>query len=79
MTKTFTVLKDGNAFYEKIESIDDARKLANNMSNSGHYPAGLSPCFTAGINGDWEDDRVCPISKIDYNECTCDEEFKQKN
>lgn len=79
MSKKFTILKDGLPFgHEAIESIDDARRLANNMANSGHYPAGLSPCFTAGINGDWEDDGFCPISKIDYSECTCDDEFKYR-
>ena len=75
---THTLTKQGLPLgHDKIESIDDARQLANNMSNSGYYPAGLSPCFTAGINGDWEEDGICPIYKIDENECSC-EEFKEE-
>ena len=64
--------------HDKIESIEDARELANNMSNSGHYPVGMSPCFTAGINGDWEEDGICPIYKIDKTECSCDKEMKDE-
>ncbi len=64
--------------YTKGESIQDYRDLANAMSmgKSSNYPVGLSPCFTAGINGDWEDDGYCPISKIDPSQCTCEDEFK---
>ena len=79
MEGKFIITKQGLPLgHDKIESIDDARQLANNMADSGHYPAGLSPCFTAGINGDWEEDGICPIYKIDKIECTCDEEFKSE-
>jgi len=45
------------------------------IGSASNYPAGLSPCFAAGINGDWVDG-FCPISKIDIDECACDDEFK---
>jgi len=78
-TGKFIITRQGLPLgHDKIESINDARQLANSMSNSGHYPAGLSPCFTAGINGDWEEDGICPIYKIDKTECSCDEEFKEE-
>jgi len=60
--------------YNKIESVNDAKKLANNMANTGYYPAGLDPCFAAGINGGWENG-VCPIYRIDKSECSCGEEW----
>ena len=74
MNKKFAIRKkDGLPYcYEPIESIDDATLLANNMAKSGYYPAGMDPCFVAGMNGDWGDDGVCPIYKIDKNECTCE-------
>lgn len=64
--------------YTKGETIQDYRDLANSMSMGprSNYPVGLSPCFTAGINGDWEEDGFCPISKLDRDACTCDDEFK---
>lgn len=64
--------------YRRGESINDYRDLANAMSmgKRSNYPVGLSPCFVAGINGDWGDDGYCPISKIDPSECSCDDEFK---
>ena len=64
--------------YTRGETIRDYHDLANSMSmgKNSNYPVGLSPCFCAGINGDWEDDGYCPISKIDLSECTCDDEFK---
>jgi len=75
----FSLTQSGNLIgHTKGETIEDYRDLANAMAagKSSNYPVGLSPCFTAGINGDWEDDGFCPISKIDRSECTCDEEFK---
>lgn len=79
MKKTFTITKQGLPLgRDKIESIEDARQLANNMSSSGCYPAGMSPCFVAGINGDWGEDGICPIYKIDKSECSCDKEFKKE-
>ena len=59
--------------HEKIESLKDAKTLANNMYNSGHYPV-VSNCFAAGINGDWENG-ICPIYRLDKTECTCEEHF----
>lgn len=66
--------------YRKGESIKDYQDMANAISMGKHsnMPVGLSPCFMAGHNGDWEEDGICPISKIAPNECTCDEEFKAK-
>lgn len=66
----FLITKGGLPLgHDKIESIDDARTLSNNMYQSGHYPP-TSVCFAAGINGDWENG-VCPIYRIDKKECTC--------
>lgn len=64
--------------YQKGESIQDYHDLANAMSmgKNSNYPVGLSPCFVAGINGDWDEDGFCPISKIDRDKCTCEDEFK---
>lgn len=75
----YTATQGGDVMgYRKGESIQDYRDLANAMSKGerSNYPVGLSPCFVAGINGDWEEDGFCPISKMDFDECTCDEEFK---
>lgn len=48
---------------------ESARDLANAMARSGYYPAGLSPCFTSGINGDWADyGGICPF----WTEAGCD-------
>ena len=75
----YTATQSGNVIgCRKGESIQDYHDLANAMSmgSRSNYPVGLSPCFVAGINGDWEEDGYCPISKIDPSECTCDDEFK---
>ena len=75
----YSSTQSGNPIgYTKGETIQDYRDLANSMSMGSHsrYPVGLSPCFTAGINGDWEEDGLCPIAKIDRDQCTCDDEFK---
>lgn len=75
----YTANQSGDVMgHRKGESIKDYHDLANAMSmgKNSNYPVGLSACFVAGINGDWEDDGLCPISKIDWDECTCDEEFK---
>ena len=75
----YSATHSGNVIgYQKGETIQDYHDLANAMSmgKNSNYPVGLSPCFVAGINGDWDDDGFCPISKIDRSECACDEEFK---
>jgi hypothetical protein len=75
----YTATQSGNVMgYRKGKTIQDYRDLANAMSMGAqsNYPVGLSPCFTAGINGDWDEDGICPVSKIDRDECTCDDEFK---
>lgn len=39
--------------YKKVKTREDINNLANHMANiDGHYPAGISPCFVVGINGD---------------------------
>ena len=41
---------------------ESARNLANALYASGHFPAGLSPCFVSGMNGDWADyGGICPL------------------
>ena len=75
----YSSTQSGNPIgYTKGETIQDYRDMANSMSagKNSNYPKGLSPCFCAGINGDWGDDGFCPISRIDPTECTCDDEFK---
>lgn len=75
----YSATKGGNLIgYRKGECIDDYRDMANaiSMGSNSNMPVGLSPCFMAGYNGDWEEDGYCPISKIDRSQCTCDEEFK---
>lgn len=75
----YSATHSGNPIgHQKGESIQDYRDLANAMSmgKNSNYPVGLSPCFAAGINGDWEEDGLCPVSKMDWDECTCDDEFK---
>jgi len=57
------------AAYRKVETLKDAEDLSNVMGASGVYPAGLSKCFAAGINGDSPD--VCAIYLIDKSECEC--------
>ena len=75
----YSSTQSGNPIgYVKGKTIQDYHDMANSMSSgkNSNYPTGLSPCFCAGINGDWEEDGICPISKIDRDECTCDEEYK---
>lgn len=75
----YTANQSGDVMgYRKGKTLKDYHDLGNAMSmgKNSNYPRGLSACFLAGINGDWEDDGYCPISKIDPSECTCEDEFK---
>lgn len=57
--------------YVPVTTVKSANDLATAMYRSGHYPAGLSPCFTAGINGTgvWDDNGgVC----VFFDGFTCD-------
>lgn len=66
----YTLNGQGNvASYEKVETLKDAEDLSSAMGASGVYPAGLSKCFAAGINGDSPE--VCAIYLIDKSECEC--------
>ncbi len=50
---------------------ESAWDLANAMYQSGVYPAGLSPCFASGINGDWASyGGICPFWGSDVCDCT---------
>lgn len=53
-----------------VRTREDAEELANAMYKDGHYPAGLSPCFVAGINGDTGELGDCPFRGEDF--CTCE-------
>lgn len=77
--RNYTANQSGDVFaYRKAKTIKDYRNLANVMAmgETSNYPAGLSPCFVAGINGDWDDDGYCPVSKMDMSVCTCEDKFK---
>jgi hypothetical protein len=56
------------AFHVPVANVEDAERLANYLAEYGNYPAGLSPCFVAGLNGDAAE--VCPFYGKDF--CTCD-------
>lgn len=58
--------------WQPIKTADDARRLSNAMATDGHYPAGLSVCFSAGINGD--SPNHCLFAFTD--ECVCTEDYK---
>ena len=66
-----TFLKNGNPVYKPISTKEEAEKLANNMVRHGNYPAGMSPCFVAGINGDSQENGDCLFKGQDF--CTCEE------
>ncbi len=60
---------------DKVESLEDADILRNNLYQSGHYGV-MSKCMAAGINGDWEySNGVCPIYRLDKSECSCEQEM----
>ena len=54
--------------HHQIRTEDDARSLANAMAETGNYPPGLDPCFTAGIDGD----QVVPDHCIFDDRTFCD-------
>ena len=60
--------------YKPLESSEEARDLSNAMARDGHYPAGLSVCFTAGINGD--SPNHCLFAFTD--DCVCTEDEKSE-
>jgi hypothetical protein len=55
--------------YRQIRTEDDARSLANAMADTGNYPHGMSPCETAGINGDQPLEDHCIFDDQDFCRC----------
>mgnify|MGYP001590972274 CR=1 FL=1 len=68
MKKSFTLFDNGlPGKYEKVETVEEATRLRNNLYASGHYPV-MSICEAAGLNGDAGEH--CPFSGTE--DCTCD-------
>lgn len=66
------------AVHVPADTEESALDLANAMYASGVYPAGLSPCFTSGINGDWEAyGGICPFWGTDTCECDIEDVFRE--
>lgn len=53
----------------KIETVEDTIAIGNAMAKDGHFPAGLDPCFVAGINGEFKEDGNCLFDGEDFCEC----------
>lgn len=59
--------------YNRVDNEEYAHEVANDMYNSGYYPAGLNPCFVSGINGDWADyGGICPFWGKEV--CSCEDD-----
>ena len=59
--------------HNRVDNEEYAREVAQDMYDSGYYPAGLSPCFVSGINGDWADfGGICPFWGQEV--CSCEED-----
>lgn len=59
------------AVHAPVATVEDAERLANYLAEYGNYPAGMSPCFVAGLNGDAAE--VCPFYGEDFCDCEAPE------